>query len=120
MKGVILSADFSLTPSPEARSFQLKIIDYRLKTQPYKEKNAGCIFRNPNRETPAGLLIDQCGLKGLQVGGAKVSEMHANFIVNSGNATSQDVLQLIQTIQEKVALKTGLHLEAEVRVIPYG
>lgn len=120
MRGAILSASFSLTPSAEARPSQLKIVDYRMKTQPYKDKSAGCVFRNPKPDLPAGALIDRCGLKGLKVGGAKVSEMHANFIVNADSATSQDVLELIQKIQNKVAEQTGVYLEAEIRMFKDG
>ncbi|MBS0626458.1 MAG: UDP-N-acetylmuramate dehydrogenase [Verrucomicrobia bacterium] len=120
MRGAILSATFTLTPSTEARPSQLKIVDYRMKTQPYKDKSAGCVFRNPKPDLPAGALIDRCGLKGLQVGGAKVSEMHANFIVNAGKATSEDVLELIKKIQSRVAEQTGIHLEAEIRMLNDG
>lgn len=119
MRGAILSAQFSLTLSNQARADQLKIVDYRLKTQPYKDKSAGCIFCNPSRAVTAGHLIDQCGLKGLQVGGAKVSEMHANFIVNANQATAEDVLELIRVVQKTVEEKTGYRLEPEVRVVKY-
>lgn len=118
MKGAILSATFALQPNAEARSAQLKIIDYRMKTQPLKEKSAGCVFRNPAPHLSAGALIDRCGLKGLTVGGAKVSEVHANFIVNANGATSKDVLDLIEVVQTKVAAQTGVHLEPEIRCIP--
>jgi UDP-N-acetylmuramate dehydrogenase len=117
MKGCILSATFHLTPASEARKKQLEIIDYRMKTQPYKDKSAGCIFRNPGNGVTAGALIDQCGLKGLSVGGAKVSEMHANFIVNANRATAKEVLELVAQVQLRVQEKTGIHLEPEVRVI---
>jgi UDP-N-acetylmuramate dehydrogenase len=116
MNGVILSATFSLSPLPEARKSQLQIVEYRMKTQPLKEKSAGCIFRNPPNKS-AGALIDLCGLKGLVVGGAKVSEIHANFIVNSLSATAQDVKELIRLVQEKVLEQTGVYLEPEVRMI---
>ena len=117
MKGAILSATFSLHSDPTARAQQLKIIDYRMRTQPYKDKSAGCVFRNPQEGVSAGALIDQCGLKGFSFGGAKVSEMHANFIVNGGSASSRDVIELIRLIQEKVKEKTGVHLEPEIRLI---
>ncbi|HSX11186.1 MAG TPA: UDP-N-acetylmuramate dehydrogenase [Chlamydiales bacterium] len=116
MKGAILSATFSLQPNREARKSQLQIIDYRMKTQPLREKSAGCVFRNPPGAS-AGAMIDRCGLKGTQVGGAKVSEIHANFIVNTGSASSQDVLQLIQLVQERVFQHTGVHLEPEIRIV---
>lgn len=116
MKGVILAATFSLQENREARKTQLDIVNYRMKTQPLKEKSAGCIFRNPAGGS-AGALIDRCGLKGIQVGDAKVSEVHANFIINAGAATSQDVLKLIQLVQEKVFEQTGVHLEPEIRIV---
>lgn len=119
MRGCILAATFQLTPKPEARKNQLQIIDYRMKTQPYKDRSAGCVFRNPLPGISAGALIDKAGLKGLSVGGAKVSEMHANFIVNAGGATSQDVLELIAQIQFRVHEQTGYHLEPEIRVIAH-
>lgn len=115
MQGVILAAKFLLQTNEQARASQLKIIEYRLKTQPYKEKSAGCVFRNPKEGTSAGALIDQCGLKGCSIGGAKVSEMHANFIVNTGSASSTDVKELIAVIQKTVFERTGVHLETEIR-----
>jgi UDP-N-acetylmuramate dehydrogenase len=116
INGAILSATFSLEPNQQARPTQLKIVEYRMKTQPLKEMSAGCIFRNPVGSS-AGALIDQCGLKGLTLGGAQVSPIHANFIVNRGNATAQDVLSLIELIQKKVLEQTGIHLEPEVRLL---
>lgn len=118
MTGVILGATFKLTNCETARSKQLEIITYRKKTQPLSDKSAGCVFRNPSCGH-AGALIDQSGLKGIHIGGAKVSELHANFIVNAGNATSKDVMELINLIKNQVKEKTGMHLESEVRVVPY-
>jgi UDP-N-acetylmuramate dehydrogenase len=118
-KGALVAARFLLEPSSDARQKQLKIIDYRTKTQPYGEKSAGCIFRNPSKELAAGALIEQCGLKGVSVGGAQVSHLHANFIVNKGGAKAQDVLSLIALISERVYAKTGITLETEVRYISY-
>lgn len=115
MGGVILSATFSLKQLSEARQKQLEIIDYRMKTQPLKEKSAGCVFRNPVGSS-AGALIDRCGLKGVKVGGAKVSEVHANFIVNAEKATAKDVKNLIRLVQEKVFEQTGVLLETEIRL----
>ncbi len=114
--GAILAATFSLAPQPEARKAQLQIIDYRMKTQPLKEKSAGCVFRNPPGQS-AGALIERCGLKGIAIGGAKVSEIHANFIVNFNGASSQQVLELIRLVQEKVFAQTGIHLEPEIRLL---
>lgn len=118
MQGAILAATFTLKPSSEARQKQMDIIHYRKKTQPYGDKSAGCIFRNPNCGH-AGALIEKSGLKGSQIGGAKVSEVHANFIVNADNAKASDVLKLIDQIKQQVKTQTGYDLESEVRFIPY-
>lgn len=114
-EGVILSATFQLKQQPHARASQLAIVDYRMKTQPLKEKSIGCIFRNPKGES-AGALIDRLGLKGLRCGGAKISEMHANFIVNDQKASAKEIQMLIELVQEKVFKQTGIYLEPEVRI----
>lgn len=119
MDGAIVSATFGLKPHEEARKNQLAIVDYRMKSQPLKDKSIGCIFRNPSPNTPAGALIDRCGLKGFSVGGARVSEIHANFIVNTHNATAADVIALIKAIQQSVYTQTGIHLEPEIRIQRY-
>ncbi len=119
LKGAISGATFRLIPSEKARESQLAIVHYRKKTQPYGSKSAGCIFRNPQADRTAGALIDQSGLKGISIGGAEVSLMHANFLVNTGTATAQDVLSLISLIREEVKTKMGYELESEVRYIPY-
>lgn len=119
MKGAIVAASFVLQPSETARKEQIAIIQYRTKTQPYGDSSAGCVFRNPENGS-AGGVIDQLGLKGLSIGGAMVSEKHANFIVNSdGDATSSDVLELIAKIKSIVKEKKGMDLCEEIRVIPY-
>lgn len=117
-KMIIVSGRFELEKREEAREKQLKIIEYRTATQPYGEKSAGCIFRNPDDES-AGALIETCSLKGKRIGGAEVSVLHANFIVNRGDATAQDVLDLATYIKETIREKTGKELEMEVRKIPY-
>jgi UDP-N-acetylmuramate dehydrogenase len=89
---------------------------YRLTTQEYGGFTAGCVFQNP-RGKSAGQLIDQCGLKGLQYEGAKISERHANFIVNTGNAKAGDVLYLIELIKKKVKEKFGVELREEIVII---
>lgn len=118
IKGAIVGAAFKLEGSPEARQKQLEIIQYRKNTQPYNAKSAGCVFRNPSC-AHAGALIDKSGLKGQSIGGAEVSQMHANFIINTGNATTSDILNLIKHIQHSVKEATGYVLEHEVRCIPY-
>jgi UDP-N-acetylmuramate dehydrogenase len=118
LKGAVASAKFLLHPSEKARKKQLSIIDYRTRTQPYNEKSAGCVFRNPET-CSAGALIQQSGLKGKRIGGAEVSAMHANFIVNKGEATSKDILDLAAFIKTAVKEKTGVEMEMEIRCIPY-
>lgn len=88
---------------------------YKRNSQPLNTKNAGCIFKNP-RGLSAGALIDQAGLKGMKVGGAEVSDKHANFIIAHAGATADDVLKLVKIIREKVFEKDGIHLESEVQV----
>jgi UDP-N-acetylmuramate dehydrogenase len=118
MPGAIISVTFRLDPAPTAREKQFKIIDYRKKTQPYGEKSAGCVFRNPECSA-AGALIDHSGLKGVSIGGAQVSPVHANFIVNTINATAADVRALMQKVKQQVKEKTGIELESEIRCITY-
>lgn len=83
--------------------------------QPHGYKSAGCIFKNPEG-TSAGKLLDQCGCKGLKVGGAVVSEAHANFILNTGDATATDVLALIEKCRKIAFEETGYLLELEVQL----
>lgn len=118
MKGAILSATFTLTPSETARQKQFEIIHYRQKTQPYGEKSAGCVFRNPQGGS-AGALIDSCGLKGTNCNGAEVSTLHANFLINKENAASSDFKRLMQLVTEAVKQQTGRELEHEIRIIPH-
>ena len=118
MKGAIVAAKFRLLPQAEARERQLKIIDYRTRTQPYGDKSIGCIFRNPTSHS-AGALIEQSGLKGVSVGDAQVSTLHANFIINRGEASAQSVLELAKLVQSTVKEKSGVDLEMEIRIISY-
>jgi len=113
MRGAIISATFLLASLEDAREKQLAIIQYRTSTQPYGDKSCGCAFRNPPNHF-AGALIEKCGLKGARIGGAEVSTMHANFIVNRENATAQDIAELIAHIQQTVKEKEGIDLEVEV------
>ena len=93
-----------------------RFLEHKKSTQVFDIPSAGCIFRNPDGHS-AGRLIDDAGLKGLAVGDAQVSEKHANFIVNNGNASAQDVLELIKKIKLTVFEKTGVKLEKEVKII---
>ncbi len=118
MLGAIVSATFSLKPCKDAGKNQQNFIQKRIKSQPYREKSAGCMFRNPS-QFKAGALIEKCGLKSLQIGGAQVSSIHSNFIINTGTATSKDVLALIKKIKQTVKEKKGIDLQTEVKYIPY-
>ena len=86
----------------------------KIETQPFVEENAGCMFKNPPGDS-AGRLIDISGLKGYRIGGAEVSTVHGNFILNLDNATAEDVLKLVAHIQQQVREKTGISLQTEVK-----
>lgn len=88
----------------------------RIRTQPLNLPNAGSVFRNPPGKH-AAQLIETCGLKGLRVGGAMVSPLHANFIVNTGGATAADIETVIGRVRERVQKETGIVLEQEVRIV---
>ncbi len=80
------------------------------------QPSAGSFFKRPEGHF-AGKLIEDAGLKGLQLGGAQVSPLHAGFIVNTGSATATDVIDLMRVVQETVADKFGVYLEPEVRIV---
>ncbi len=79
--------------------------------------SAGCIFKTPSKEMPAGRLVDELGLKNTRVGAARVSEVHGNFIVNDGGATADDVIGLISQIQAKARRERGIELQTEVQIV---
>jgi len=114
---VVLEAAFLL------QSDRVETISQRLRTlwiskkasQPFGFQSAGCIFKNP-RGMSAGLLIDKAGLKGTRVGGAEVSDRHANFIIAHPPATSADVLKLIDLVRSRVASEFGVDLELEIEI----
>jgi UDP-N-acetylmuramate dehydrogenase len=89
----------------------------RRRLQPSDKPSAGCVFKNPSPENPAGAIIDKLGFKGMTLGGAQVSEMHANFIINRGQATAADVLALIRRIRDRVKAEENIDLELEICVI---
>ncbi len=78
--------------------------------------SAGCTFRNPEY-IAAGRLIDSLGLKGTQVGKAAVSDVHGNFVVNQGGASAKDILQLIESIQQKAKTERRVDLETEIKIL---
>lgn len=91
-------------------------IEKRNSTQPSVARSLGCIFRNTGK-TPAGMLIEDAGLKGVRVGGARVSGVHANFIVNEGKATAKDVTVLINLVRERVRENSSITLETEIEIV---
>lgn len=114
---VILAAEFELEqddPEQLTKRMQQQWI-VKKAAQPLAHQSAGCIFKNP-RGMSAGLLIDQAGLKGTRVGGAEVSDRHANFIVAELGASSQDVLRLIELVRSRVADRLGMELELEIEI----
>lgn len=100
----------------EIRAKIRETVAIRKGKHPLEYKNAGSIFKNPVGP-PAGRIIEEAGLKGLQVGGAKVSEKHGNFIVNMGNARAKDITDLISMVQDAVQSRKGIHLEPEVVIV---
>ncbi len=92
-----------------------KYMAIRQERQP-REASAGSVFKNPP-QGPAGMFIEKAGLKGMSIGGAKISEKHANFIVNTGSARAADIIALMQKIKDQVYEQFGLILEPEIRII---
>jgi UDP-N-acetylmuramate dehydrogenase len=113
----ILNAQIKLTPSDSDQIMKTvkEIWIYKKNTQPLNTKNSGCIFKNP-RGVSAGALIDRTGLKGLRIGGAVVSEKHANFINAEKGCTSSDVINLIDMIKQKVKEQFNIELELEIEI----
>ena len=116
---VVLEAKLALIEEPPAKLKELqgKLLRWRKAGTPFDQPCCGSVFKNPGGARTAGALIDECGLKGFTIGGAQVSTLHANYIVNTGNATASDVLRVIDHVRKTVAKKTGVELELEVRVI---
>ena len=118
---LVLSAKFYFEPEGDLKWIIKKTqtnLKNRLASQPYHLPSFGSVFKNPNKNY-AGKLIEEVGLKGLKCGGAEISQMHANFIVNSSSATSDDILNLINLVQQKVIQKKGILLHPEVRMIGF-
>lgn len=114
---IVLKATFKLEKVKYPAKVLKEIAAYRLANQP-QGFSAGSFFKNPSAKKPAGLLIDQCGLKGHKIGGAKISEKHANFIQNAkGKATQKDVLALAELAKKEVFKRFNLNLEEEVQIV---
>lgn len=116
--GIVIEARFQLTEGEKEKIVEVmqKNKDYRKETQPWNFPCAGSIFRNP-LPNYAGRLVEEAGLKGYQIGGAQISEMHGNFIVNAGNATAEDVLNLIEHVKKTVFELYQVKMETEVEII---
>jgi UDP-N-acetylmuramate dehydrogenase len=115
---VIIEVTFALAEGhPRVLLAELcETIEKRCRVQPVAQPSAGCIFKRPPCDY-AGRLVEAVGAKGLRVGGAKVSEKHANFIVNDGGATARDVLALLDQLRQRVFEQTGVRLEPEIRIL---
>lgn len=115
---VVVEAVLNLRPSSgaEVRQRMQALLEVRRRTQPRGVPSAGSFFRNPPG-VAAGFLIEQAGCKGMRVGGAEVSPVHANFLVNVGGATAADILALAARVRERVAERFGLWLEPEVEIV---
>lgn len=117
-KGIVAGVWMQLAPGEKDR-IQAVVKDYlryRKDTQPLTLANAGCAFKNP-RPDSAGHVIEAAGLKGFRIGDAQVSEKHANFIVNRGEARSMDVIRLIRHIRRRVREHAGIALELELKIV---
>jgi UDP-N-acetylmuramate dehydrogenase len=114
---VVVSATFRTEPAPpeQIRERQKTLLAQRRATQPVDQPSCGSVFKNPAGDY-AGRLIEAAGLKGTREGGAMISELHANFIVNLGGASAADVLRLIERARAEVSARFGIALETEVRV----
>lgn len=116
-KEIVISAVFSLTEKPveEIKEVMKELMARRSASQPLDLPSAGSAFKRP-KNGYAAALIDQCGLKGYRVGNAGISEKHAGFAVNLGDATAEDVRSLLRQVSEKVFNTTGIRLESEIRI----
>jgi UDP-N-acetylmuramate dehydrogenase len=116
--GVVVGATVRLRPAeePAIRALMDEAREWRRRTQPLAEPNCGSVFKNPDGDH-AARLIEAAGAKGLRIGGARVSEKHANFIVADPGASAADVWALIERVRALVAVETGLRLETEVQTI---
>jgi len=119
LEGIVLEAKLGLgEESPtKLKELQGKLFRWRKAGTPFDQPCCGSTFTNPSGTKTAGMLIDECGLKGFSIGGAQVSTQHANYIINKGTATASDVLKVIEHLRKTVAKKTGITLELECKII---
>jgi UDP-N-acetylmuramate dehydrogenase len=117
--GIVLEAKLGLGEEAPAKLKELqgKLLRWRKAGTPFDQPCCGSTFTNPGGPKTAGMLIDECALKGFTIGGAQVSTLHANYFINKGNATATDMLKLIEHVRKTVAKKTGVELALECKVI---
>jgi len=117
--GIVLEAKLGLGEESPAKLKELqgKLFRWRKAGTPFDQPCCGSTFKNPSSSKTAGMLIDECGLKSFTIGGAQVSTLHANYIINKGTATASDVLKVIEHVRKTVAKKTGVTLELECKII---
>lgn len=118
---VVLSARFQLEPGHDPKELNRVTrgnLNHRTTTQPYQQPSCGSVFRNPEPQK-AGRLIEELGLKGTRIGGAEISTLHANFIVNTGGAQATDIHQLIHLVQDRIKAAHGIHLHPEVKQLGF-
>jgi UDP-N-acetylmuramate dehydrogenase len=115
---IILKAVFKLQPDSIAKIADREKSFLELRKGQPQEKSAGSVFKNPTSK-PAGWLIEKAGLKGKKIGGAKISNKHANFIINNHQAKAKDVLSLIKLAQEKVLKQFNIQLRPEIKLIGF-
>jgi UDP-N-acetylmuramate dehydrogenase len=116
---IILSATLKLKEGTSSRAMEIKMqLDRKRKTaHPAGVPSAGCFFRNPSHSMPAGRLIELAGLKGLRTGSAEISTVHANFLINRGDARAKDFISLIRIIRNKVYAQYNIKLDLEVKLV---
>jgi UDP-N-acetylmuramate dehydrogenase len=120
LEGIVIEAKLVLGEESPAKlkELQSKLLRWRKAGTPFDQPCCGSTFTNPPGGTKtAGMLIDECALKGFTIGGAQVSTLHANYIINKGTATASDVLKVIEHVRKTVAKKTGITLELECKII---
>jgi UDP-N-acetylmuramate dehydrogenase len=119
LEGLVLTGcvlDLTAEDPETVRRRAREVLEEKRACQPLNAASAGCVFRNPPGDVAAGRLIEELGFKGRRAGGAKVSELHANYIVNTGGARCGDVLELIDAIREAASRERGIHLELELEI----
>lgn len=117
-RGIVAGVWLQLKPGERGQVEKTvkEYLQYRKDTQPLALPSAGCVFKNPPRDS-AGRLVEAAGLKGVRIGDVQVSEKHANFMVNVGHARAEDVLSLIKKVRAAVKKKSGIALELELKVV---